>query len=288
MDFKEYLDLQHRTFLQYYRCLPISLLNKENVDEDGNRIIMPQSALDRLTSLNIAYPMQFQIQNPGNERVSHCGVLEFVAEEGFIHIPTWLMAHLGLAENDMVLVRIKSLPKATFVKLQPHSSDFHRVSHPRELLEYNFGKYTCMTASETITVTEGGQRYYLDVVEARPADAVCVIDTDCEVDFALALDYKEPPPPAAAPVPVAGQGGEPVRFTGVAMRMDGKPVEQPVAPSPAAASAGASGKPARGLRFGGPSAAAAAAGGGGASKGKAEEGGKEGKRFTGTQYSLQD
>lgn len=37
-DFEEYLNmqLQRRTFVQYYRCLSTSLLNKENHDEDSN------------------------------------------------------------------------------------------------------------------------------------------------------------------------------------------------------------------------------------------------------------
>ena len=36
-DFEEYLRLQSQTFVQYYRCLPLSLLKKENAAEDGNR-----------------------------------------------------------------------------------------------------------------------------------------------------------------------------------------------------------------------------------------------------------
>ena len=51
-------------------------------------VIMPPSALDRLSRLNVEYPMLFQIKNPSTERVTHCGVHEFVAEEGFIHMPT--------------------------------------------------------------------------------------------------------------------------------------------------------------------------------------------------------
>ncbi|KAG0536598.1 hypothetical protein BDA96_03G077400 [Sorghum bicolor] len=285
MDFEEYLNLQSRTFVQYYRCLPLSLLKKENADEDGNRVIMPLSALDRLERLNAQYPMLFQIKNPSTERVTHCGVSVFSANEGFIHMPSWLMTHLGVVENEIVLVRSTSLPTATFIKLQPHTKDFLNVSYPRELLEYNFRKFPCVTAGETIAVTEGERWYYLDVLEAQPADAVCSLDTDCAVDFAPPLDYVEPPPRVVA----SQQGGsvdEPARFTGVAARMDGKPVEQPPpTPSPAAAvNAVAPGVPKRKVRFGAPSSAA----GSGVSKGKAEgAGGKEQeKRFTGTQYSL--
>ncbi|KAL6848198.1 hypothetical protein ACP4OV_022326 [Aristida adscensionis] len=283
MDFKEYLDLQQGTFVQYYRCLPISCLKKESFEEDGNRVIMPQSALDRLSSLQIEYPMQFQLSNPSTGRVSHCSVLEFVANEGLIYIQSWLMAHLGLVENDLVLVRVTSLPKATFVKLQPHTSDFFSISDQRDQMEYNFRKYACLTAGETISVAAGNSRYYLDVLEARPADAVLAIDTDCEVEFAQALDYKELPPPPPVPKSV-----QPARFIGAAMRMDGKPVEQPPQPPAPAANVGTAGKlPMKGLRFGGPSTTAAVEGGG-TSKVKEDVGGKEQeKRFIGTGYSLQ-
>ncbi|ONM30074.1 Ubiquitin fusion degradation UFD1 family protein [Zea mays] len=245
-------------------------------------VIMPLSALDRLGGLNIEYPMLFQIKHPSTERATHCGVLEFVADEGFIHMPSWLMAHLGVPENEIVLVRSTSLPKATFMKLQPHTKDFLHVPNPKELLEHNFGKFPCVTAGETIAVTEGERRYYLDVLEACPAGAVCSIDTDCAVDFAPPLDYVEAPPF------VASQGSDeppqPARFSGTGRRMDGKPVEMPT-PSPAAESVVAPGVPKRMVRFGAPSASAAASG---VSKAK-EGGGKEQeKRFTGTRYSLKD
>jgi ubiquitin fusion degradation protein 1 len=195
-------------------------------------VIMPPSALDRLTRLNIHYPMLFQIKNPSTERATHCGVLEFIADEGFIHMPSRLMAHLGIQEEQVVLVTNTRLPTATFVKLRPHTKDFLDVSHHKELLEYNIRKkFQCLTAGETIAITEGDRRFHLDLLETRPADAVCTLETDCEVDFAPPLDYVEPPraAPAPAPAPVtAAQGsGEPPLFTGFAARVDGKPVEQP-------------------------------------------------------------
>ncbi|CAK8533325.1 unnamed protein product [Lathyrus sativus] len=34
--------------------------------------------------------------------------------------------------------------------------------------------------------------YYIDMVETKPSPAISIIETDCEVDFAPPLDYKEP------------------------------------------------------------------------------------------------
>lgn len=41
-------------------------------------------------SLHIDYPMLFELRNDAVERVSHCGVLEFIAEEGMIYMPYWV------------------------------------------------------------------------------------------------------------------------------------------------------------------------------------------------------
>jgi len=41
-------------------------------------------------SLHIEYPMLFRVENAAAERASHCGVLEFVAEEGRAYLPRWV------------------------------------------------------------------------------------------------------------------------------------------------------------------------------------------------------
>jgi len=77
------------TFEQTYRCYPASFIDKPQL-EAGDKIIMPPSALDRLASLHIEYPMLFEVHNTAAERTSHCGVLEFIAEEGMIYMPYWV------------------------------------------------------------------------------------------------------------------------------------------------------------------------------------------------------
>ena len=50
-------------------------------------MVLPPSALDRLASLRIDYPMLFKLENPQSGRSSHCGVMEFVANEGTMCAP---------------------------------------------------------------------------------------------------------------------------------------------------------------------------------------------------------
>lgn len=47
-------------------------------------------------------------------------------------------------------------------------------------------------------VAYNNKKYYIDIVETKPAHAISIIETDCEVDFAPPLDYKEPEKPAVS------------------------------------------------------------------------------------------
>ncbi|KAL6526051.1 hypothetical protein OROHE_015575 [Orobanche hederae] len=222
------------SFEQTYRCYPASFIDKAQI-ENGDKVIMPPSALDRLASLHIDYPMLFELRNGAAERVSHCGVLEFIAEEGLIYMPYWMMENLLLQEGDIVRVKNVTLPKGTHVKLQPHTKDFLDISNPKAILETTLRNFSCLTTGDSIMVAYNNKKYYIDIVESKPSNAISIIETDCEVDFAPPLDYKEPEKPAlSTPTgksPV--QGEEPaeetepklIPFTGVGRRLDGKPLK---------------------------------------------------------------
>ncbi|KAK9677785.1 hypothetical protein RND81_11G166800 [Saponaria officinalis] len=218
------------TFEQSYRCYPASFIEKPQI-ESGDKIIMPPSALDRLASLHIDYPMLFELSNNDANRVSHCGVLEFIAEEGLIYMPYWMMENMLLHEGDIVQVKNVTLPKGKYVKLQPHTKDFLDISNPKAILETTLRNYSCLTTGDSIMVAYNNKKYYIDIVETKPSHAISIIETDCEVDFAPPLDYVEPEKPAiSGSSKAAAQAGEPPvetdpkfnPFTGVGRRLDGR------------------------------------------------------------------
>jgi len=174
-----------------YRCYPVSFIDKTHL-ENGDKVILPPSALDRLASLMIDYPMLFQVESAKEKKTTHCGVLEFVADEGHAYMPYWMMQNLLLREGDIVRFRSISLPKGTYVKLRPHTSDFLDISNPKAVLEMTLRSYSCLTKGDVVLVSYNNKRYFIDIVEVQPGDAVTIIETDCEVDFAPPLDYKEP------------------------------------------------------------------------------------------------
>ena len=124
-----------------------------------------------------------------------CGVIEFSAPDGQVYLPSWMMKNLSVREGGLVNLKsvlTSSLPKGTFCKLQPHSSDFLELAasmNLRDLLESSFRNYSVLTAGETIMVRFAGGSYYLNVVETAPEKAISLYGSlDLEVDFMAPLD----------------------------------------------------------------------------------------------------
>jgi ubiquitin fusion degradation protein 1 len=45
-----------------------------------------------------------------------------------------MMQNLLLQEGDMVFIKNATLPKGTYVKLQPHTTDFLDITNPKAML----------------------------------------------------------------------------------------------------------------------------------------------------------
>ena len=180
-------------FQASYRAYPVSFIDRPQL-ELGDKVILPPSALDRITRAQIDdFPMAFEATNAKEGKSTHCGVLEFVADEGVVYLPYWMMQNLLLGEGDVVKFSYAaSLPKGTYVKLRAQTSDFLDISNPKAVLETTLRQYTCLTVGDTFVIHYNDKKYYVDVVEAKPGNAISVVDTDCEVDFAPPLDYVDP------------------------------------------------------------------------------------------------
>jgi len=101
-------------------------------------VIMPPSALANLTNLDLQSPWMFQLRNPSNPAAStHAGVLEFIAEEGVVHLPYWMMKTLRLNEGDPIRITGTELPKGKLVKLQAQSVHFLEISDPKAVFVFS-------------------------------------------------------------------------------------------------------------------------------------------------------
>lgn len=81
-----------RRFDEYYRCYPMVMApGPERTDLNyGSKILLPPSALDKVSKLHVQWPLLMELINGEKGRHSHAGVLEFVAEEGRAYLPQWV------------------------------------------------------------------------------------------------------------------------------------------------------------------------------------------------------
>ena len=179
-------------FERSYNCYPMAFTGKANL-EDGDKILLPASALHELAGMNVEYPLLFQLSNPRMGKKTHCGVSEFTAEEGRCYVPYWMTSNnLMLEEGGILQVSNVSLKKAQFVKFRPQSVDFiNEISNPRVVLEKALRSFTCVTVGDQICINYNNKKYYLDIREVNPDGAASIIETDCSVDFEEPVGYRE-------------------------------------------------------------------------------------------------
>ena len=182
-------------FIEVYRAFPASIMGRDDIDL-SNSIILPQSALGKLSVMrnfgDTKNPILFRILNIELNIYTHCGVVEFTAEEGTCYIPSNMFERLCLMEGQQINVRNVILQPGTFIKLQPHKTEFINNPNPKTILEYNLRNYFCVTEGDTISVKFGKNIYKIDIVQCKPNKAIKTLNCDIEVDFDPPKDYKEP------------------------------------------------------------------------------------------------
>ncbi|KAI0724000.1 ubiquitin fusion degradation protein UFD1-domain-containing protein [Cerioporus squamosus] len=192
-----------RAYDEYFKAYSVAMLPgrpRENVSY-GGKIIMPPSALANLTNMDLESPWMFKLRNPANPAAStHGGVLEFIAQEGCVHLPAWMMQTLRLNEGDPIRVTGCELPKGKLVKLQAQTVDFLEISDPKAVLEQCLRNFSALTQGDIIEISYNSIVFGLLVMETQPGgEGISVLDTDLEVDFAPPVGYVEPERPKPAP-----------------------------------------------------------------------------------------
>ncbi|KAF8820138.1 ubiquitin fusion degradation protein UFD1CY [Cardiosporidium cionae] len=224
------LSNQSSPFNKEYRCYSVSFMARDDM-EKGNKILLPQSALHLLARLNISWPMLFEISNAVKDRTTHSGVLEFIADEGCCFMPYWMMQNLLLKEGDIVRVRNISLPKGTYVKLQPVTFEFSEISNPKAVLENALRNYATLTVGDNIVIQYLDKAYEIEVVELKPASAITIIETDVEVEFQYPQEYStentedviaEDDDLKRPPTDTTKSSSSSILFDGIGQRLDGK------------------------------------------------------------------
>ncbi|KAL7712028.1 Ubiquitin fusion degradation protein [Entamoeba marina] len=175
------------TFRQAYRAYSFTFSNKPNPRELNHfgKILLPPSSLLVMSNLTLIYPLTFVIHKRGiPENLTHCGVLEFTANEGQCNLPRWMMNRLNLEEGDYVNVNTLALPKASFIRFKPRSVEFFQIPNYRVVMERSLVNYSAITLGDVISIGFNNKEYLLEVAECKPGGtAVSIVETDVTVDF---------------------------------------------------------------------------------------------------------
>lgn len=120
------------------------------------------------------------------------------------------MQTLCLEPGDLVQIKSTDLPSGKFIKLQAQSTSFLDISDPKAVLENAFRNFSCLTKGDIFTFEYNEQIYEMAVLETKPEaekNAIGVVETDLEVDFAPPLGYEEPIKPSGNSTPKSMTGG---------------------------------------------------------------------------------
>lgn len=161
----------------------------------SNKILLPPNVLHQLRDNTTT--LFFKITNIENSFGQVCGVQEFTAPPGVVHVPYHIMEGLGLKEGAQVNIELSTPPDGSYIKFQPHKTEFIELPDPKALLEKALSiNYPVVTESHTITIQdpETNKVYHIDIVKTEPAPIIKIIDVNIDVDFDPPLDYVPPPP----------------------------------------------------------------------------------------------
>lgn len=126
------------------RVFPIAMLHRQEYN-CGGKILLPPSCLEQLVSEHHFgdSPLLFRLK--AQQAVVHCGVLEFIADEGRMYLAEWMIAALKVKAGDFVNIEQCALRKGTFVKIEPQSVDFLQLQDPEAALEEAQGMFSTLT-----------------------------------------------------------------------------------------------------------------------------------------------
>ena len=180
-----------------YAC---SSQNPEMIEKlkHSNKILLPESLLFELTKENhdsLDNKMYFKVSHTETEYGEVCGVHEFSAPPGVVHLPYHIMNSCCIGEGTNVKIELVAPPKGDFVKLRLHNSkDFSKLSNTKAILEKIMSRdYPVVTQGQTIALhyQELDKVFMVDIVETKPSEIIEILNADINVDFDKALDYEE-------------------------------------------------------------------------------------------------
>lgn len=197
MNLDDYVEGQglHMIYRRRLKCHSMIYYDGEGRYENTkDKILLPISVLEAISSMDIEHPYIFELSKVGIEGLkTYGGVQEFIYTGGeHMYLPKNIMDKLYLEEGENVDIQSIKMKKIEYLKLKPMSMDFLEIEEPKVILEEAFKNYTCIMEGDMIGFEYGGIPMRVEVTEVRPdGRAMVLLDTECEVDFEPPVGYEE-------------------------------------------------------------------------------------------------
>ena len=158
--------------------------------------------------MQVQFPMFFKLTVASKGRSTHCGVLEFVAEEGKCYLPGWVYSvyhstdhalppprgrrlsecgECGVTERDTLGIAATGDKVSGLIKSEGSVDDNMGLYRLQNVL----GSFACLTRGDVISIEYNRDQYDIEVVGCKPQDAIGVIDTDVNLEFRAPKGYEE-------------------------------------------------------------------------------------------------
>jgi len=159
----------------------------------SNKILLPEDILRSLMKKKHSPPFFFKVLNIDMDYGQVCGVQEFSAPPGVVHVPYHIMEDLGISEGQHIEIQLASPVKGTYIKIKPHKTEFINLDDPKEILEKVLSeKYPVVTRGHTIAIEHTHKVFYIDIVYTEPAPVIDILNVNLNVDFEQPHDYQIP------------------------------------------------------------------------------------------------
>jgi len=214
-------------FMDMLRAQPSYVAHRPDL-EKGDKVLLPSSILENILNRygEMPQPMIFSVSATRTRQTYFVGVLEFVAPPTTVILPFWMFLEMGLTEGETVrLGMVDRLPKATFLKIQPHKTRFIELGDPTAILNKHLREFTVARKGQTITIQVLDEEFQINILEVKPENqynAVHLINTDVNLEFAAPLDYIDPAVKKAQEKQKAGEKSK----GPVGVRIDNKEIKE--------------------------------------------------------------
>jgi len=187
-------------FAAFLRPVPLANLETDKVRLPPSTLqrLIEEGAIERNSGNVLTFELAlFDDKTESIVSKTHCGVLEFTAEEGVVEVPIKAVMSLCKERGESALLnwrlRVRFVAIERFekisAKVQPLGHGFHVDGTDtanidlKTVLERVLSKQTTITQGDWIPVRHEGRTYTLAVRELQPDYQAVLLNTDVEIDL---------------------------------------------------------------------------------------------------------